>query len=106
MAGACATATHANAVARNPSTLPASRDACRADTSLLLHCPQVSSGAFIGTAALASIAVFHVLRALLHAASDALFVTYVFPRECSVRAPPPVPRRPGVLGQRRWLPLC
>jgi hypothetical protein len=66
----------------------------------------VSSGAFIGTAALASIAVFHVLRALLHAASDALFVTYVFPRECSVRAPPPdVTRRPGGLGQRRMRPL-
>jgi chaperone BCS1 len=50
--------------------------------------PQVSSGAFIGTAALASIAVFHVLHALLRAATDALFVTYVFPRDCGVRARP------------------
>jgi hypothetical protein len=28
-----------------------------------------------------------VLRLLLHAAHDALFATYVFPHECSVRAP-------------------
>ena len=55
--------------------------------ALLTLAAQVSSGAFIGTAALAAIAVFHVLRLLLHAAHDALFATYVFPHECSVRAP-------------------
>ena len=48
--------------------------------------PQALSAAFIGTSALVLIGVLVALRVLARAAAEALFVTYIFPEGCNVRA--------------------